>query len=87
MRRDNGHGSEETRTFDGTIGQWIGKPLSRRSDLSSRQQETPRNAKREEKYVILGRPVPSLDGRCRPTGAVEWDLPGCGRQGLARGAP
>ena len=40
MRRDNGRGSEEIRTFDGATGRWIGKPLSRRSGLSSRQQET-----------------------------------------------
>jgi hypothetical protein len=38
--------------------------------------------------------VPTLDGRRRPTGAVEWDY-AClrlpvgrqGRQGIARGAP
>ena len=40
MRRDNGHGLEETRTFGGLTGRWIGKPLSRKSGLSPRQQET-----------------------------------------------
>jgi hypothetical protein len=33
----------------------------------------------------LGTAAPALVGRCRPTGEVAWDLPACGRQGLAPG--
>jgi hypothetical protein len=47
---------------------------------SSRQQETSRYTPGGQ-YAIVGRPVPGLVGRCRPTEAVEWD------HGLARGAP
>ena len=45
-----------------------------------RQQETSRYTPGGQ-YAILGWPVPGLVGRCRPTGAVEWD------HGPARGAP
>ena len=43
--------------------------LGRRHPGSRRPPDT----NREEECAILGRPVPTLDGRCCPTGAVEWD--------------